>query len=287
MVTFTPAGANILKDIVKGDKTLVITADSNEQFAEFTQELTVILEKLCFINKGEPLSISQGNSFTLIVGQNTINGVAVHVSELFNYFGVTHILLDDTHRITKNNGCFYSAALGEPVVLDKVLNRYITNDGLQYTRAITESDSLYNISAKASRSFMTDFWKIQDSAKEASGITLEVGSTVRVKTYKELKEIFGESYLQLDTTTGKPVAVPCVTGEEPYRLINTIMLPESAGLHYCGMSGTIQAIHYQTGRVILDIDGDTVHNTFNINGKTIKQSSTSIDFYVSMLDTVN
>jgi hypothetical protein len=281
MVTFSESGAAILSDVVKG-KALVISAESNEQFLEHTQELTVILEKLEILNGGNPMAVAQGNSMTLIIGDpSSTDGLAVNITGLFDFFGVTHTVLNrDEMVIGRANGFVYEPLSGEPVVFNKILQRYVTNDGSVLPKA--NNSTITPLASKFLKKLMPDYVARQEAAKANANTNIAPGSSVRIKSYQELKEQMGEACCVVDDS-GNTSLVDAI-GTEPYRFIKGIVYQQMAADVYDNKIATVEDIDYASGIVLLNIDGETVHNSFMVNGSIVKQVGASVDFTINMLE---
>jgi len=279
MVTFTEEGGKLLQEIATGKMTMVVTAESNEKFAEHQQELTVILEKLELLNG--PMTVTAGNSMTLIIGNpDNTNGLAVDIQALFETFGVVHTELTDSMKISRSNGFIYDAGSGEPVVFNKILDRYVTNDGSLYSK-----DKLGNgtgLSTKVMKTLMPDYVRREEEARANANTNIVVGMPVRIKNYAELAAEFGEACCVINDKGDMELVD--ATGVEPYRFIKGLVYQQMAADVYNDKHAVVEAIDYNSGVVLLNIDGETTHNSFMVNGSLVKQIGASVDFSLGMLE---
>jgi len=279
MVTFTEEGGKLLQEIATGKMTMVVTAESNEKFAEHQQELTVILEKLELLNG--PMTVTAGNSMTLIIGNpDNTNGLAVGIQALFETFGVVHTELTDSMKISRSNGFIYDAGSGEPVVFNKILDRYVTNDGSLYSK-----DKLGNgtgLSTKVMKTLMPDYVRREEEARANANTNIVVGMPVRIKNYAELAAEFGEACCVINDKGDMELVD--ATGVEPYRFIKGLVYQQMAADVYNDKHAVVETIDYNSGVVLLNIDGETTHNSFMVNGSLVKQIGASVDFSLGMLE---
>lgn len=270
MITFTKEGVDKLIDCAMGRTEVVITGEVTKYY----DELSILLTKASFMLDKNQQNLLQSEFGVYTLGAGT--RVEVTAEELFSYFGVTQVaeIIPVELINSRNTGLCYFPELGESAKHDSVFNSYMFNDGSTLQASKLEAYRPTWLKKEAMAHFIPDLHKqLKDSEKahqdklKALGLDgLDVGSIVRIKTYAELAEVFGEQILVMGDDDNV-VLVEESTDPDAVYFIKTLAYSKLSAEYYNNKIGVIEHIDTLTGNLVISIDGTKKHTKFIDDGE--------------------
>lgn len=293
MVIWKPEGLKKIKAIIAGDLTVNIPIGS---YKEGIDELEVVLNKLQFVGEKNFMELlGKTTSTSIQLGKGKTKVATVLIPQLFEYFGITPVALDEAKIITRGNGLVYNAALGEVLEYSADEKMVFSNDGHVYNSRNIQTGYNYNLRKDVFKHYMPDLNARRIESKKNFNMklkefglgTLAKGTQVRIKTFAELSERYGSEFSFLDSNK-KPV----FSSEQPesgdfIQFIRPLRYVKTSGDYYDGKVATVVSTNPEDGSIILDIGGATEHNKFiDAEGKESSSRDALVKFTPEFIELI-